>query len=56
VTAIIASILASLPAYGLSALLEGHVSESVDMVLSFVVWAVLFVPAFVWIKRMRDGG
>jgi hypothetical protein len=37
-------------------LLSGHVSDGANMVVSFVVWAVVFVPAFVWVKRLREGG
>ncbi len=54
-TSLLASVLASLPAWALSAVLEGHVSDGTDMVLSFVVWGVCYVPAHVWIKRMREG-
>jgi hypothetical protein len=54
-TGMIASVLASLPAWALSALLEGHVSVGVDMVLGFVVWSICFIPTFMWLKRMREG-
>jgi uncharacterized membrane protein YGL010W len=55
-TSLLASVVASLVAWGLSALLDGHVSAVTDTVLGFVVWAVVFVPTFVAIKRVRDGG
>ncbi len=53
---LLATIMASIPAWGITALLDGHVSDGTGMVVSFVVWAVLFVPAFVWVKRLREGG
>jgi hypothetical protein len=52
---LIASVLASLPAWGLSAILDGHVSQGTDMVLGFIVWSIAFVPLFVWLKRLREG-
>ncbi len=55
-TSLIASILASIPAWGLGALLEGHVSEGTGLIIGFVAWAVFFVPAFVFVKRLREGG
>jgi len=55
-TSLLASVLASLPAWGLSALLSGHVSDATDMIVSLVVWSALFVPAYVWVKRLREGG
>jgi uncharacterized membrane protein YeiB len=54
-TGLIASVLASFVAWGVSALLGGHISQGTDIVLGFVVWAVAFVPTFVWLKRLRDG-
>jgi uncharacterized membrane protein YeiB len=54
-TSVLASVVASLVAWGVSALLEGHISTATDIVLGFVVWAVVFVPSFVWINRLRDG-
>jgi hypothetical protein len=53
---LIASVLASIPAWGVTALLSGHVDDGTEMIVSFVVWALCFVPLFVWLKRMRDGG
>jgi len=55
-TGILASVVASLVAWGVSALLEGHVSGATDAIVGFVVWAVVFVPCFVWVKRLREGG
>jgi hypothetical protein len=55
-TGLIASVLASLVAWGVSALLDGHIGTGTDLVLGFVVWAVVFVPTFVWVKRLREGG
>ncbi len=43
-------------AWAVSLAVEGHVSESTDIVLGFVVGAVVFVPSYVWLKRLRDGG
>jgi hypothetical protein len=54
-TGILASLLASLPAWVLSAVLDGHVSMTVDLVLSFIVWSVAYVPIFIWLKRMKEG-
>ncbi len=55
-TGLIASVLASLPVWALSALLHGHVSDATEMIVTFVLWAVLFVPAYVWVKKLREGG
>jgi hypothetical protein len=55
VNSLIASLLASFPAWGVEALLDGHVSDGTGMIVSFLVWGAVFVPAFVWIKRMREG-
>ncbi len=54
-TGILASVIASVVAWGVSAVLDGHISQTTDLVLGFVVWALVFVPCFVWIKRLRDG-
>jgi uncharacterized membrane protein YeiB len=54
-TSLVASVFASLIAWGASAILDGHVSDTTGFVVSFVVWAVVFVPSFVWIKRLREG-
>ena len=53
--ALLATIVASLGAWGISALLSGHVSDTTDIVVSFVVSGIVFVPCFVWIKRVREG-
>ena len=55
-TSILASVIASLVAWGVTALLGDHVSFATETVVSFVVWAIVFVPTFVWVKRLRDGG
>jgi uncharacterized membrane protein YeiB len=54
-TGLLASVIASFVAWGVSAVLDGHISATTDIVLGFVVWAIVFVPTFVWIKRLRDG-
>lgn len=52
---LVASIIASLVAWPVSALLDGHVSDATGMIVGFVLWAVVFVPCFVWVKRLREG-
>ena len=54
-TSLIASVMASLVAYGVSLLLDGHVSPATDFIVGFVVWSLVFVPSFVWVKRLRGG-
>jgi uncharacterized membrane protein YeiB len=54
-TGLVASIIASLAAWPVDLLLSGHVSDAVEYTVSFIVWAVVFVPSFVWIKRVREG-
>jgi hypothetical protein len=56
VTALLASILASIVTWPLTAVLEGHISTFANGVVGFVTWAIVFVPTFVWVKRLRDGG
>jgi uncharacterized membrane protein YeiB len=51
-----ASTIASIAAWLVDLALGHHVSEGSSYVVSFVVWAIVFVPTFVWIKRLRDGG
>jgi uncharacterized membrane protein YeiB len=55
-TSLVASVMASLVAYGVSAALEGHVSQGTGFLVSFIVWSAVFVPSFVWVKRLREGG
>jgi uncharacterized membrane protein YeiB len=55
VTSLIASVLASLPTWALSAVLDGHVSDTTNMLVGLVVWSILFVPAFIWVKKLREG-
>jgi hypothetical protein len=52
---LIASVLASLPAWGLSAVLDGHVSQGTDFLLSFVVWSIAYVPLYMWLKKLKQG-
>jgi ABC-type thiamin/hydroxymethylpyrimidine transport system permease subunit len=54
-TTLAASTLASIAAWLIDRVLDGHVSETASYVVSFVVWAIVFVPSFVWIKRLREG-
>jgi len=54
VTALLASIIGSLAAWVLDLVLSGHVTETTRFVVSFVVGSVVFVPSYMWIKRMRD--
>ena len=54
-TGLLASVPASLMAWLVEALLAGHVSETLEYVVSFVVWSLVFVPAYVWIKGLREG-
>jgi uncharacterized membrane protein YeiB len=56
VTALLASVLASLVTWPVTALLNDRVSDATNLVVGFVLWAVVFVPAFVWLKRLRSGG
>ena len=53
-TALLASVVASLAAWLLDRLLEGHVSETARYVVSFVVGSIVFVPAYIYVKRLRD--
>ncbi len=55
-TTIAASAIASIVAWLVELALGGHISETSSYVVSFVVWAIVFVPTFVWIKRLREGG
>ena len=50
---LIASVLASLPAWGLSAILDGHVSQGTDMVLGFIDQASIMSYAPLW-SRTRQ--
>jgi uncharacterized membrane protein YeiB len=54
-TGLVASVMASLVAWGFDFVLSGHVSETAQYVVSFIVWAVVFVPSYVWVKRLREG-
>jgi ABC-type thiamin/hydroxymethylpyrimidine transport system permease subunit len=54
-TGLVASVIASLAAWPVEYLLSGHVSDSVQYTVSFIVLAVVFVPSYVWIKRLREG-
>jgi uncharacterized membrane protein YeiB len=54
-TGLFASVAASLVAWLAELALAGHVSEVAEYAISFVVWAVVFVPTYVWIKRLREG-
>jgi hypothetical protein len=56
VPGILASVLASFAGWAVTVPLEGHVSDTTNLIVGFVVSGVVFVPSFVWIKRMRDGG
>jgi hypothetical protein len=53
-TGLLASIVASLAGWLVDLVLAGHVSETTDFIVSFVVGSVVFVPTYVWIKRLRD--
>jgi len=53
-TALLASLVSSLAAWVVDLVLGGHVSETASYVVSFVVGSVVFVPSYVWIKRLRD--
>jgi uncharacterized membrane protein YeiB len=53
--ALFASIIASLVAWLFDLVLSGHVSETTQYVVSFIVGSVVFVPSYVWIKRLKDG-
>jgi hypothetical protein len=55
VVSVIASVISSIAAWGVSALMSGHVSDTTDFVVSFVVGSVVFVPSFIYVKRLRDG-
>ncbi len=52
----LASVIASLVAWPVTALLSGTISDGANLVVGFVVASVVFVPAFVLLKRLRDGG
>jgi hypothetical protein len=52
---IAASVLSSLVAWAAAAMLEGHISDAALFIVSTVIWSIVFVPTFVWIKRLRDG-
>jgi uncharacterized membrane protein YeiB len=54
-TGLLASVIASLLAWVAEAVLAGHVSSTAEYVVSFVIWALVFVPSYVWIKRLREG-
>jgi ABC-type thiamin/hydroxymethylpyrimidine transport system permease subunit len=54
VTALLASIIASLVAWLFDLVLSGHVAETTQYIVSFVVGSVVFVPSYIWIKRMKD--
>jgi uncharacterized membrane protein YeiB len=54
-TGLIASIAASLVAWLVQTALAGHVSKTAEYVASFVVWSLVFVPSYVWIRRLREG-
>lgn len=53
-TMIAASTIASIAAWLVDLALDRHVSETASYMISFAVWAIVFVPSFVWIKRLRD--
>jgi hypothetical protein len=53
-TALLASVIASLACWLIDLVLSGHVEETTRYIVSFVVGSVVFVPAYIWIKRMRD--
>jgi uncharacterized membrane protein YeiB len=55
-TTLVASTVASIAAWLVDLALGKHVSETASYVVSFGVWAVVFVPSFVWIKKLREGG
>jgi uncharacterized membrane protein YeiB len=55
-TMLAASTVASLVAWLVELALGKHVSETASYIVSFVVWSIVFVPSFVWIKRLREGG
>jgi uncharacterized membrane protein YeiB len=54
-TGLLASVAASLVAWLAEALLAGHVSATAEYGVSFVIWSLVFVPSYVWIKRLREG-
>jgi uncharacterized membrane protein YeiB len=54
-TGLLASVAASLVAWLAELALSGHVSELTEYAISFAIWAVVFVPSYVWIKRLREG-
>jgi hypothetical protein len=56
VTLFLASVIASLVAWPVTALLSGTISDGANLVVGFVVSAIVFVPTFVWLKRLREGG
>jgi uncharacterized membrane protein YeiB len=56
VPGILASVVASAVGWGITIVLEGHVSDTTNLIVGFVISSIVFVPSFVWIKRMRDGG
>jgi len=53
---VIASIISSLAAWLVSAVLQGHVSDGTEMIVSFIVGSIVFVPSYIWVKRLREGG
>ena len=53
-TALLASIIASLVAWLFDLVLSGHVAETTQYVVSFIVASVVFVPSYIWIKRIRE--
>jgi uncharacterized membrane protein YeiB len=54
-TGLLASVVASLVAWIAEVALAGHVSETSEYVVSFVIWSLVFVPSYVWIKKLREG-
>jgi hypothetical protein len=55
VTSLVASVFASAVAWLVEVMLSGHVSDGTSMVVSFLVFGAVFIPSYVWIKRVRDG-
>jgi ABC-type thiamin/hydroxymethylpyrimidine transport system permease subunit len=53
-TALLASVISSLAAWLLDLVLSGHVEETTRYIVSFIVGSIVFVPSYVWIKRLRD--
>jgi hypothetical protein len=54
-TGLLAAVAGSLAGWLTQAVLGGHVPETAEYLLSFLVSSFVFVATYAWIKRLRDG-